>query len=51
MMKKIIKIIAFLMAGLMSWFNPIQAGMCCVSCAMKKEDEMEIVEELTDTSA
>jgi len=50
-MRKLIKILSMLMAGLMSWFNPIQAGMCCVSCAMKKEDEIEIVEELTDTSA
>jgi|TARA_R110002050_G_scaffold78970_1_gene168785 hypothetical protein len=50
-MKKIIRIIAFLMAGLMSWFNPVQAGMCCVSCAMKKEDEVEIIEEFDEDFA
>ena len=36
------KIVGFVMAGLMSWFNPVTVGMCCVSCAMKKEDEVTI---------
>jgi len=44
-MKKIVKIIGLGMAGLMTWFSPIQmanAGICCVSCAMKKEDDVKI---------
>ena len=44
-MKKIVKIVGLFMAGLMSWFSPIQmanAGMCCMSCQLKKEDETKI---------
>jgi len=47
-MKKLFKIVGFLMAGLMSWFNPVQVGMCCVSCAMKKEEEITVIEEIQD---
>ena len=48
-MSKVIKILGFIMAGVMSWFNPVQVGMCCVSCAIKKEDDdvkIEYVEEV-----
>ena len=44
-MKKIIKIVGLFMAGLMSWFSPIQmanAGMCCASCVLKNEEENKI---------
>ena len=44
-MKKIIKFLSILMAGLMSWFSPIQmanAGMCCASCVLKNEEENKI---------
>tara|TARA_R110000803_G_scaffold42850_5_gene91718 strand:+ start:55937 stop:56104 length:168 start_codon:yes stop_codon:yes gene_type:complete len=55
-MKKIIKIVSFLMAGLMSWFSPIQmaeAGLCCVACQLKKEEDtkIEYVEEEEDIDA
>ena len=50
-MKKIIKILSMLMAGLMSWFSPVQmanAGMCCAACVLIKEEEnkVEYVEEI-----
>ena len=50
-MKKIIKFISVLMAGLMSWFSPVQmanAGMCCAACVLKNEEEnkIEYVEEI-----
>jgi len=43
-MKKLIKILSLLMAGLMSWFSPIMmnSGTCCVGCDMKKEDEVQV---------
>ena len=50
-MKKIIKFISVLMAGLMSWFSPVQmanSGMCCAACVLKNEEEnkIEYVEEV-----
>jgi len=50
---KLLKPLGLLMAGLMAWFSPIQqiphgeAG-CCAECAMKKEDEIEFVEEVKE---
>tara|TARA_R110000824_G_scaffold143820_2_gene311584 strand:- start:1384 stop:1554 length:171 start_codon:yes stop_codon:yes gene_type:complete len=48
-MKKTIQILGLGMAGLMSWFSPLQithgATMCCAECQLKKEEEIEIVEE------
>jgi hypothetical protein len=49
-MRKLIKIFSMLMAGLMSWFSPIQmanSGMCCAACVLKNEEEnkIEYVEE------
>jgi len=50
-MKKLIKILSMLMAGLMSWFSPVQmanAGMCCAACVLIKEEEnkIEYIEEI-----
>ena len=50
-MRKIIKILSMLMAGLMSWFSPVQmanAGMCCAACVLIKEEEnkVEYIEEI-----
>ena len=50
-MRKLIKILSMLMAGLMSWFSPVQmasAGMCCTACVLIKEEEnkVEYVEEI-----
>ena len=49
---KIVKIIGLFMAGLMSWFSPINqihnGELCCVGCHLKKEDEVELVEEHID---
>ena len=50
-MRKLIKIFSMLMAGLMSWFSPIQmanSGMCCAACVLKNEEEnkIEYVEEI-----
>jgi hypothetical protein len=49
-MRKLIKIFSMLMAGLMSWFSPVQmanSGMCCAACVLKNEEEnkIEYVEE------
>ena len=50
-MRKLIKILSMLMAGLMSWFSPVQmanAGMCCAACVLIKEEEnkIEYIEEI-----
>ena len=50
-MRKVIKILSMLMAGLMSWFSPVQmanAGMCSAACILKNEEEnkIEYVEEI-----
>jgi len=52
-MRKIIRFLSILMAGLMSWFSPVQmanAGMCCASCVLKneEEDKIEYVEQIND---
>ena len=48
-MNKLIQIFTFSMAALMSVFSPMQitqgSAGCCAECAMKKEDEVEYVEE------
>tara|TARA_R110001592_G_scaffold227939_3_gene484373 strand:+ start:5057 stop:5224 length:168 start_codon:yes stop_codon:yes gene_type:complete len=52
-MKKIIKIVGLFMAGLMSWFSPVQmasAGMCCVSCQLIKEENEAKIEYLEEVS-
>ena len=44
-MRKVIKMLSMLMAGLMSWFSPVQManeGMCCVACVLKNEEENKI---------
>ena len=44
-MKKVFKFICFLVAGLVSWFAPLQTsaleaqGICCATCVMKKEED------------
>ena len=50
-MRKLIKITSMLMAGLMSWFSPVQmanSGMCCTACVLKneEEDKIEYVEQI-----
>ena len=50
-MRKLIKMLSMLMAGLMSWFSPVQmanAGMCCAACVLIKEEEnkIEYIEEI-----
>jgi hypothetical protein len=47
-MKKLVNTFGTLLVALISALYPLQQsqimnGMCCVSCAMKKEDEIEIV--------
>jgi|TARA_B110000459_G_C16314951_1_gene360968 hypothetical protein len=55
-MKKTIQIVGLAMAGLMAWFSPLQithgTNSCCAECTLKKEDEIEVVEEYVqeDTS-
>ena len=48
-MKKGIQILGLTMAGLMTWFSPLQTthgtNSCCAECVLKKEDEIEVVEE------
>jgi len=48
-MKKGIQILGLAMAGLMTWFSPLQTthgtNSCCAECVLKKEDEIEVVEE------
>ena len=48
-MKKTIQIVGLAMAGLMAWFTPLQTthgtNSCCAECVLKKEDEIEVVEE------
>ena len=55
-MKKVIQIIGLGMAGLMTWFSPMQVthgiNSCCAECVLKKEDEIEVVDEyVEDTTA
>jgi hypothetical protein len=48
-MNKIIKIISFFMAATMSFFSPLSIihgdSGCCAECALKKEEEVEVVYE------
>jgi len=48
-MKEIIKIISFLMAGMVSFFSPLTIAHgdtgCCAECVLKKEEEIEVVDE------
>jgi len=48
-MNKLIKIISFFMAGVMSFFSPITVNHgevnCCAECTFKKEEEIEVVYE------
>ena len=55
-MKKAIQILGLGMAALMTWFSPLQIthgiNSCCAECVLKKEDEIEVVEEyVEDTTA
>lgn len=50
---KLLKPISLFIAGLMAWFSPLQQvphseGLCCAECAMKREDEIEFVEEIEE---
>jgi hypothetical protein len=51
-MKNLMKITSFFMAGLVSLFSPMTINQgdpgCCAECAMKKEEEIEVVEEELD---
>jgi len=46
-MKKIIKFVSILMAGVMSLFSPLNVSHgdsgCCAECTFKREDELEVV--------
>lgn len=46
-MKKIIKFVSILMAGVMSFFSPVNVSHgdsgCCAECTFKREDELEVV--------
>tara|TARA_R110002126_G_scaffold6503_2_gene33494 strand:+ start:248 stop:424 length:177 start_codon:yes stop_codon:yes gene_type:complete len=48
-MKKIILTVSVGMAGVMSFFSPLTvshgSGSCCAECVLKREDEIEYVEE------
>jgi hypothetical protein len=55
-MKKLFQISGLIMAATMAWFSPLQithgTNSCCAECTLKKEDEIEVVEEYVqeDTS-
>ena len=46
-MNKILTVLSFLMAAVMSFFSPLSVnhgqGSCCAECVMKREDEVELV--------
>lgn len=46
-MKKIIKFVSIIMAGVMSLFSPLNVSHgdsgCCAECTFKREDELEVV--------
>jgi hypothetical protein len=51
-MKNLIKMVSFFMAGAVGFFSPMtishgDAG-CCAECALKKEEEVEVVYEDED---
>ncbi len=49
MRNKIITILSFSMAAVMSFFSPLTVnhgqGSCCAECVIKREDEIELVYE------
>ena len=51
-MKKVIQVLGLGLAALMTWFSPLQithgVNSCCAECVLKKEDEIEVVEEYVD---
>lgn len=51
-MKKLLNGFRILMAGILVWFSPITiqhgTGSCCAECVMKKEDEVELVDEVAE---
>lgn len=54
-MIKLLKAMSYLFSAMALMFSPIQNltqanGMCCAECAMKKEDEIEIVSEVEDVT-
>lgn len=54
-MKKLFQFLSLSMAGLMTFFAPMQTiqhgqNGCCAECALKKEDEIEIVDEFEETT-
>ena len=48
-MNKVILVMSFGMAAVMSFFSPLSItqgqGSCCAECVMKREDEIEFVYE------
>lgn len=48
-MSNLMKITSFFMAGLVSLFSPMTINQgdagCCAACALKKEEEIEVVDE------
>lgn len=55
-MKKLVNTLGTLLITAISVFYPVQnlhsSPMCCVNCAMKKEDEIEVVvDEIQETEA
>jgi hypothetical protein len=56
-MKKLINTLGTLLVAIISALYPLQQsqimkGMCCINCAMKKEDAIEIVvDEIQETEA
>ena len=48
-MNKIILVMSFAMAGMMSLFSPLTMSHgsqgCCAECTLKREDEVEVVYE------
>jgi len=48
-MNRILLILSFAMAGVMSFFSPLTISHgdqgCCAECTLKKEDEIEIIDE------
>ena len=48
-MNKVILVMSFAMAGVMSFFSPLTVSTgnqgCCAECVIKREDEIEIVYE------
>ncbi len=49
MISKLVLVMSFIMAGVMSFFNPLTVNHgnqgCCAECTLKKEEEVELVYE------